>query len=381
MKVLMVMPDPGGLTGAPRRLLYLSESLNKLGIETTIATNPDSELYEHALSIGLRVYAAKLFGRLKLKGGALFSKNPLHIVKTFYAIVIYNLKLSSEMKNNKYDLIWVRGSKGIAFVFLTKIFSRKKLVWDIDYEPPRSFFVSILQKTGLALSDIIIFQYKNAPNKIFNKREINKYKIKFQYVHPGIDFNRMNTENKKFHKVGDTYTIIQVGTICPRKNQVFTLDVLYKATLKGLNTNWQLLLSFGQFDDKNLLKKISQYGFQNNVKLLGWRNDIAELVANSDLFVMPSLDEGVPNALQEAMLIGKPAIVSDGGGMEEIIIHGETGHVIPLSEVNKWVECILQHVNNIDFSKKIGSNASEYAIENFRIDNWAKKYSDLLLSL
>jgi glycosyltransferase involved in cell wall biosynthesis len=70
-------------------------------------------------------------------------------------------------------------------------------------------------------------------------------------------------------------------------------------------------------------------GVEERVKFLGYRSDIANLLADCDVFVLPSLYEGLPLSILEAMSAGKPVIATHIGGTDEVVIAGETGLLVP----------------------------------------------------
>jgi len=70
-------------------------------------------------------------------------------------------------------------------------------------------------------------------------------------------------------------------------------------------------------------------GVEGRVKFLGYRSDIADLLADCDVFVLPSLYEGLPLSILEAMSAGKPVIATHIGGTDEAVIAGETGLLVP----------------------------------------------------
>ena len=70
-------------------------------------------------------------------------------------------------------------------------------------------------------------------------------------------------------------------------------------------------------------------GVEERVKFLGYRSDIADLLANCDVFVLPSLYEGLPLSILEAMSAGKPVIATHIGGTDEAVIANETGLLVP----------------------------------------------------
>ena len=81
-------------------------------------------------------------------------------------------------------------------------------------------------------------------------------------------------------------------------------------------------------------------GLQSHVRLLGRREDVPELLASADLFLLPSRDEGSPLALTEAMSAGVPAIVSDAGALREIIEDRRNGLVFARGDAEDLVRVL-----------------------------------------
>lgn len=81
-------------------------------------------------------------------------------------------------------------------------------------------------------------------------------------------------------------------------------------------------------------------GLEDRVSFLGYRRDIPELLARCDLFVLPSLFEGLPLAALEAMAAGRPVIATAVGGTDEAVIHGETGILVPPADPDALARAI-----------------------------------------
>lgn len=128
------------------------------------------------------------------------------------------------------------------------------------------------------------------------------------------------------------FTALCVGSQGPRKNH---WTVLKAMALLPRETDWSLLVAGPHGESTQLLAdEAARLGVEGRFKNLGPRHDVADLLAASDLFVMPSLWEGMPVALVEAMGAGKPIVVSRVGGMPVMIRHGVDGIIVddPLDE-------------------------------------------------
>jgi glycosyltransferase involved in cell wall biosynthesis len=156
---------------------------------------------------------------------------------------------------------------------------------------------------GVANDRIITFQYGINIETFFKKMQ-----LKTDVVPP---------QNKK--------VIIYTGRLVNLKGLHFLLPALSK--LKQVRQDWVCWI-VGDGAMKEELKKQSQdLQLQYDVLFLGSRDDVPALLNQADIFVLPSLQDNMPLSLIEAQLAGKPAVVSDAGGLPEMVSHGVTGMV------------------------------------------------------
>jgi glycosyltransferase involved in cell wall biosynthesis len=382
MKVFAHMPTPGGLTGAPRRLLTLASVLREQGIEMCIATQRDSELFRAAEEEGLDTVEVETVGVLRERQGALFYGNAVFRVKALFSLLGQNLGIARKIRRQGADVVWVRGSKGVAYAGLGALLSRRHLVWDVDYELPSRGPVRWLHRFGLGAAKHVIFQYSAAPEVIFGPELATRYRHKFQAIIPGVDLpslepfraKRMARERRE----SDPFVMLQVGTICDRKNQATIIEALRSIQITEGHKNKELWLAYDEIQDRHLLDRVKRYGLEQKVKFLGWRDDVKAFMAEADILVMPSRDEGVPNAVQEAMAIGVPVLASEAGGMPEIIRDGQTGWILGMDDPEEWAARIQACAHDRSACQAVGDAASAYARDHFGTAHWGQSYSWLL---
>ena len=139
------------------------------------------------------------------------------------------------------------------------------------------------------------------------------------------------------------YNIINIGRFNSQKNQLFLLDVLAEIIKK--NTNYKLFLVGDGELKTQILEKIKKLKIERNVELLGIRNDIPEILQAMDVFLFPSLFEGLPVSLVEAQATGIQCVISDGVPAESILVK-ENVKVISLKEnAEQWANKILEIKN------------------------------------
>ncbi len=106
-------------------------------------------------------------------------------------------------------------------------------------------------------------------------------------------------------------------------------------------------------------------GLGDRVVFLGYRPDIPELLACCDLFVLPSLYEGLPISVLEAMAVGKPVIASAVGGTAEVVIHGETGLLVPPADPIALATAIRTLLADPTLAQRLALNGQTRAQQDF----------------
>ena len=119
-----------------------------------------------------------------------------------------------------------------------------------------------------------------------------------------------------------------------------------------------ILTIYGEGSEKiNLEKLIRSLNLQSNIHLPGTTKNIILAIQKADLFVFPSLYEGLPNALCEAMAVGLPVIASDCSGNKEIIQDGVNGRLFPVGKVESLANIMRSLIDNIQERERFSVNA------------------------
>lgn len=115
----------------------------------------------------------------------------------------------------------------------------------------------------------------------------------------------------------------------------------------------------------------------NNLQLTGWlsRAQVAEQLATADIFLMPSLWEGMPLALIEAQAAGVPAVVSNVVGCKDVVQHGVTGFVCDTDEELRWRTREL--IADASLRRRMGDNAARMARARFAVERMNKELLQL----
>ncbi len=122
-------------------------------------------------------------------------------------------------------------------------------------------------------------------------------------------------------------------------------------------------------------------GVAHQLRFLGQREDVRELLAVCDVFVLPSLSEGMPLSLLEAMAAGVPPVATRVGGMAEVIEDGKTGLLVPPADSNALAESIVILLEDRKLAKDIGKSAREVAASRFSLTRMVQAYQEIYREL
>jgi glycosyltransferase involved in cell wall biosynthesis len=115
-------------------------------------------------------------------------------------------------------------------------------------------------------------------------------------------------------------------------------------------------------------------GVDDHIHFLGFRQDIPDLLAASDYFVLPSLWEGLPMALVEAMASGLPVLATEVSGSKQVMVHGQTGLLVAPGNVQQLKEAMLRMLSEPDQSKAMAEAAQRRIAANFSSKKQAEEH-------
>jgi glycosyltransferase involved in cell wall biosynthesis len=173
--------------------------------------------------------------------------------------------------------------------------------------------------------------------------------------------------------------LLAVGTLERHKGHQILLEALARVVATGPGTPWRLIVAGGRGGDQHqsLLNYIREMKLEHRVSIVTNRNDIPDLLALADVFVMPSLFEGLPMALLEAMLARKAIIASRTAGIPEAIAHGREGLLVAPSDVDGLAEALRNLLMNPDRRAELGQAAYVRAEREFTVRFMAERYETL----
>jgi glycosyltransferase involved in cell wall biosynthesis len=122
-------------------------------------------------------------------------------------------------------------------------------------------------------------------------------------------------------------------------------------------------------------------GLQEDVEFLGFVSDMASFMARIEIFVLPSLFEGLGVAVLEAMAAGKPVVACRVGGLPELVVDTVTGFLVPPRDPSALGGAIAQLVENRALARQMGRHGRERLRANFTLEQMASKNEDFYYAL
>lgn len=168
--------------------------------------------------------------------------------------------------------------------------------------------------------------------------------------------------------------LLWVGRLDPVKG----LDDLIAAVAIVNQTIPIQVLLVGEGKDRDRLTRlVAERRLADRVHLPGRRRDTANLLHMADLFVFPSLTEGMPNALLEAMAVGLPIVATDVPGNRDLIEGGVSGVLVPAGQPRALADAIAMFLENKRLAQEMGRRASRAVDEQFHVTSTYRRYLDL----
>lgn len=169
-----------------------------------------------------------------------------------------------------------------------------------------------------------------------------------------------------------------VAGIVARLTEQKAHDVLFQAlaTTKGLERLHLVVVGDGHLRER-LEKLAVELGIADRLRFLGARRDLGDLMSAMDMFVMPSLWEGLPLSMVLAMGAGLPVVATNVAGIPEVVSHDVNGLLVPPSDAVALGGALAQLVRNPDMRLRLGTAAREWAVPRFGVDGYVASVTAL----
>jgi glycosyltransferase involved in cell wall biosynthesis len=173
--------------------------------------------------------------------------------------------------------------------------------------------------------------------------------------------------------------MLSVGNLTPRKGHVVLVEALKRLQSEGFEIPWHLAI-VGEGPERHRLETmISSARLEKRIHLLGARTDIPDMQAAADVFVLPSLWEGLPLVILEAMFGGNAIVASNISGVPEAIDHGTHGVLVPAGDPVALADGLAGVLRDPAYRRRLADAALERARTCFTIDAMTSAYEQLYM--
>jgi glycosyltransferase involved in cell wall biosynthesis len=203
---------------------------------------------------------------------------------------------------------------------------------------------------------------------------------KLEMIPNGVDTHRfkpsltLREKTRAELDLGSDFVWLAVGRLVEQKDYPNLLRAVHRLP----SMNWQLLIVGDGILYESLNALSEELGVRNKVRFIPPREDVLALYAAADAFVMSSAFEGMSAALQEAIAMALPCVVTDVGANRDLVCDGVTGYVIPpadSSHLGQAMESLMTAPTSC--REQFGRNARHFAVSNYEFKTVAQKWFDL----
>ena len=247
----------------------------------------------------------------------------------------------------------------------------------------KRFYHVILDNILSRVTDKIIACSRSVVD--FTVRQEKIPERKFHLIYNAVDSARFDIPESKdeirrrYGLSGKDFVVGTVGSLIPKKGHRFLIEACSDLVKSIPDIK---LLIIGEGESREALERlVRSVGISQRVRFLGPRKEVPEIVKMMDLFVLPSLQEGFPRTLLEAMYMGLPVCASNISGIPEIIRNGQNGLMFEPADPSGISRQIFSLCSDAGFRKNLGSNARKTVEAGYLPEDYLRNLEGLYLKL
>jgi GalNAc-alpha-(1->4)-GalNAc-alpha-(1->3)-diNAcBac-PP-undecaprenol alpha-1,4-N-acetyl-D-galactosaminyltransferase len=344
----------GGLTGGgqERALINYANEFAKNGYEVTI----------------ICLFNTEVFFAINSKVNIVWP----NIIREKYNKFIYAFKSISYIRRNinlfNPDVVISFGDWYNAYVVIATLFLSKKVYITNRMGPEKGYghFIDLFNKISYPFASGMIVQTERAAKIMKSKFRLKKITVIENMLNP------LNIENLTPGK-----NIIAIGRLSKEKDHRTLIEAFSKIKK---NKEWTLTLVGDGAELENLKMLTKSLGLEKNIVFLGHLKDFKKEISNTSIYVLPSVFEGFPNSLIEAMSVPLACIASDCvAGPSEIINHKINGYLFEPGNSDELAKYLDELIDNEDIRNRIKAEAYKVR-ERYTFENSLKKFETIVIN-
>ncbi len=288
-------------------------------------------------------------------------------------------RLRKYCKANQVEFLQPHSSSYFIAVLVKIVYPKVKIIWH-DHNGLSEFISSeksfVLKIASFFFKGIIVVNYKL---KDWAEKELNCQKVIYLPNFTTID-NATNTET--ILKGVSGKRILCLANLRDQKNHFLLLEVAEK--LKQSHPDWTFHLVGKDFEDAysaQVKAAIVNKNLEKNVFIYGSKNDVKNIINQSDIAILTSKSEGLPIALIEYGLSKKPVVSTKVGEIPLIIKDGINGFIVDVNDADLFYQKLVMFINENDLRIQMGNSLYQTVLENNSEEGVIANYQNWILSL
>lgn len=346
MKVLYVITK-SNWGGAQRYVYDLATSFNSKGVDPVVAFGGEGELKQRLEEKGIRTITLQSLTR-----DISFTKE-FAVFKEMYMLI----------KNEQPDIVHLNSSKAAGIgAFICRILRVTSVVTihGAPFREDRRFFVKKMIYfftwiTCLCSNKIITVSKQDEADigaMFFMKKKVTT-------VYLGVVYE---PKQGRVTPKGRELRIVTVGELTRNKGYLYGLEAIELLKRRGVLFSYTII---GEGEDRAIIERhIAMKHLEDVVTLAGYQ-DARSVLHEYDVYLLPSIKEGLPYILLEAGKAGLPVVATITGGVPEIIRHEETGLLVPPKDGEALCKALERMFNERKHSKQLGQSLHSHIVQNF----------------
>ena len=391
LRILIYEPYFIKLYGNTRYIIAILQYIDRSRFEPILAVPKEDEAISAVKELGVQYYVLPPPPSLQMFGGNILRQNIMAKLRTGLSLLNYNINTFRKFIREKMiSMVQCHNIRSLLTVGLATRLEGIPCLWYIkggELEHP------VLNNFGLYVASNILFQ-SSLMKKQYHTYLVQIFNRKINILRNGLDLKNIYSVNNhnlqslrlELNICKKDINFIYIGALYPKKGCSLLIDAFHKVVKNIPKAKLYIVGDHGTIEyqpyAESLIPKVKQYGISERVIFTGYRTDVLAILSLMSVFVLPSLTEGMPRSLMEAMALGKPVIATKVGGIPELVRSGETGVLVEPGDSNELAQTMLYLTRDAAMRKTMGNAGKNLIFKHYSVEqniqSLMKLYDEIL---
>jgi len=371
MRILLInseYPPVGG--GASNASANIAAAWGLAGNQVTVLTARFEKLPQDALENGVRVIRIPAFRKRRDRSG------PIEQLFFMVSAMWYALRMKQDLRPD-VTVAFFGVPSGPAALLLKWLYGIPFVVSLRGSDVPgfRSYDFRFYHQL---LRPLIKLVWRHAAVVVANSKGLRELARRFdggipiRVIPNGVDSKQFKVDARQW----ELPVLLTVGRLVYQKG----IDLLFQSLASLKDQEWKLLIVGDGKNRRSLERLTEMVEINDRVEFVGWqsRDTLLEYYQQANLYVHPSHDEGMSNAILEAMACELPVLATGVAGNMEVILDGKTGRLIPPADAGALREVLEKLLPDCEVRREMGQAGRERVVRDFSWQRTSQAYLEIL---